>query len=146
MQLTLVSPKRRFFSGLEIDRVTLPGHMGQLTVLPGHSPLITTLSTGVVRFKESGSDREHEFLVTWGYCEVGAKGIMILAETAETRDEVDVDRAKVALQKANENLKERKLSVSELEKYRRKAVRAKARIDFGRTTTSVTAQESSRLH
>jgi len=138
MLLSLVTPKKKFVTNLSVERVTLPAFKGQLTVLPGHSPLVTTLSTGVVKFKDSTTGTDHEFFVTWGYCEVGKNGIVVLAETAEAKSEINVERAKKALQNASAQLKNRTLDPKLIEKHRRKFVRAKARLDFAGTNSQTT--------
>jgi F-type H+-transporting ATPase subunit epsilon len=140
MLLSLVSPKRKLVTNLEVERVTVPGHKGQLTVLPGHSPLVTTLSTGVMKFKDAASGQDHEYLVTWGYCEIGKEGITVLAETAEAKSEINIERAKKALKNSEEQLKDRSLGIKDIEKFRRKYIRAKARLDFA------SSESASRLH
>jgi F-type H+-transporting ATPase subunit epsilon len=84
MQFDLVSPERRLAS-LEVTAVQIPGAEGDLTAMPGHMPLITTLRPGVL--KVSGSDGDREFVVTGGFAEVG-EGLTVLAENAVLRSEM----------------------------------------------------------
>lgn len=84
MQFDLVSPERRLAS-LEVTAVQIPGTEGDLTAMPGHMPLITTLRPGVL--KVSGSDGDREFVVTGGFAEVG-EGLTVLAENAVLRSEM----------------------------------------------------------
>ena len=84
MQFDLVIPERRLAS-LEVTAVQIPGTEGDLTAMPGHMPLITTLRPGVL--KVSGSDGDQEFVVTGGFAEVG-EGLTVLAENAVLRSEM----------------------------------------------------------
>ena len=84
MQFDLVSPERRLAS-LAVTAVQIPGAEGDLTAMPGHMPLITTLRPGVL--KVSGSDGDQEFVVTGGFAEVG-EGLTVLAENAVLRSEM----------------------------------------------------------
>jgi F-type H+-transporting ATPase subunit epsilon len=84
MQFDLVSPERRLAS-LEVTSVQIPGAEGDLTAMPGHMPLITTLRPGVL--KVFGLDGDQEFVVTGGFAEVG-DGLTVLAEQAVLRSEI----------------------------------------------------------
>jgi F-type H+-transporting ATPase subunit epsilon len=79
MQFDLVSPERRLASGLATS-VQIPGAEGQLTAMPGHSPMITTLRPGIVRVEMT--DGVKTFGVVGGFAEVTADGVSILAERA----------------------------------------------------------------
>jgi F-type H+-transporting ATPase subunit epsilon len=79
MQFDLVSPERRLASG-QATSVQIPGAEGQLTAMPGHSPMITTLRPGIVRVEMT--DGVKAFGVVGGFAEVTAEGVSILAERA----------------------------------------------------------------
>ena len=107
MQFDLVSPERRLAS-LEVTSVQIPGSEGDLTAMPGHMPLITTLRPGVL--KVSGSDGYQEFVVTGGFAEVG-EGLTVLAENAVLRSEMKqsyfdemMEKTENTYRKAKENL------------------------------------------
>lgn len=102
--LNLVTPEKRLVTDAEVDEVIVPGHNGQLGVFPGHSPLVTTLSVGVLRYRLKGSSDYQSVVVSWGYCEVNKDGVIVLAETAETPSEIDKARAEAALRRAQEKL------------------------------------------
>ena len=70
MQLTLVTPEKKLITDLEIDEIIVPGHNGQLDILPGHAPLLTTLQEGVLQYREKGTSEKKGVAVSWGYCEV----------------------------------------------------------------------------
>jgi F-type H+-transporting ATPase subunit epsilon len=79
MQFDLVSPERRLASG-QAKSVQIPGAEGQLTAMPDHAPLITTLRPGIVRVEMS--DGVKTFGVVGGFAEITADGVSILAERA----------------------------------------------------------------
>jgi F-type H+-transporting ATPase subunit epsilon len=72
-------------------------------VLPGHIPFFTTLKIGMLAYKK-GNSTKYVF-VNWGYAEVGPERVMILADSAEKSEEIDVERAKAAMKRAEERLK-----------------------------------------
>jgi F-type H+-transporting ATPase subunit epsilon len=82
----LVSPERLIFGG-DVTQVDLPGSEGDLGVLAGHAPLVTTLRPGIiVVFREAGDLR---IVVHGGFAEVGPAGLTVLADTAVPLDEFD---------------------------------------------------------
>lgn len=98
MQFDLVSPERRLASG-QARSVQIPAAEGQLTAMPDHAPLITTLRPGVVRVEMA--DGVKTFGVVGGFVEINADGVSILAERAyaegqASKSEMDalVDAAK----------------------------------------------------
>ena len=107
MQFDLVSPERRLAS-VQAREVRIPGADGDLTAMPGHAPLITTLRPGILTIvKEDGA--QDDYAVTGGFAEVSAAGTTLLAEEAlhvseVTQDVVDrfIKRAAEELRKAKE--------------------------------------------
>ncbi len=85
-----------------MDAVTLPGALGEMTVLPGHTPLLSTLMVGVLRYVEKGQGGE--VAVNRGFVEVLDNRITVLTETCEDPSCVDVDRAKAAAERARDRL------------------------------------------
>ena len=85
MQFDLVSPERRLAS-IQATAVKLPGSEGDMTAMPDHAPVITTLRPGVVRV--SSPDGDAEFVVTGGFAEITATGTSVLAERALPVSEV----------------------------------------------------------
>ncbi len=88
MQFDLVSPERALAS-LAATAVQLPGSEGDMTAMPDHSPVITTLRPGIVRV--SSPEGDAEFVVTGGFAEVTATGTSVLAERAMPVSEVTQD-------------------------------------------------------
>ncbi|MBU4319733.1 MAG: F0F1 ATP synthase subunit epsilon [Thermodesulfovibrionales bacterium] len=87
----------------EVDEVTAAGSEGEFGVLPGHVPYVTTLKIGMLICKKGNETKF--FFVNWGYAEVGAEKVLILADSAERSDGIDVERAKEAMKRAEERLK-----------------------------------------
>jgi F-type H+-transporting ATPase subunit epsilon len=126
--LSVLTPEKRLLSEQEIDEVVVPGFLGQLDILPGHAPLLTTLSTGIMRYRLKGESNFYSVVVSWGYMEVNPLGVVILAETAETESEVDRSRAETSLREST--LRLTNSSPEEMEKYQRKIERAQARLEL----------------
>jgi F-type H+-transporting ATPase subunit epsilon len=101
IRLEIVTPARLLISE-DVEEVTIPGSEGYLGVLPGHLPLLTTLGVGVLSYKASG--RKYEMAVSGGFAEVLGDRVIVLAETVERPDEIDVERAREAKQKAEKLL------------------------------------------
>ncbi|PNU20406.1 ATP synthase F1 subunit epsilon [Geothermobacter hydrogeniphilus] len=102
LTLQLVTPYKKVLSA-EVDEVTAPGTLGELGLLPGHTPLLTTLKIGELSYKQ-GNENFH-VAVNWGYLEVEEDQVNVLVETAEPADEIDLERARAALGRAEEKLK-----------------------------------------
>jgi F-type H+-transporting ATPase subunit epsilon len=102
LRLEMVTPYKKVLSQ-EVDEVTAPGSIGEFGVLPGHAPMLTTLKIGDFSYKD-GAEIFH-VAVNWGYVEVMEDTVTVLVETAEPADEIDLERAKAALGRAEEALK-----------------------------------------
>ncbi len=100
--LEIVTPQGLVFSE-EVDEVTAAGSEGEFGVLPGHVPFVTTLKIGMLTCKK-GNEAKY-FFVNWGYAEVGAEKVMILADSAERSEEIDLERAMAAKKRAEERLR-----------------------------------------
>jgi F-type H+-transporting ATPase subunit epsilon len=102
LTLEMVTPYKKVLSE-EVDEITAPGFVGELGLLPGHTPLLTTLRVGELSYKR-GSEQFH-VAVNWGYLEVADDKVTVLVDTAEKADEIDLARAKAALGRAEDALK-----------------------------------------
>ncbi len=106
VQFDLVSPER-LLTSVQATQVQIPGSEGDMTALPDHAPLITTLRPGVLKVSSAGGDAE--YVVTGGFAEISADSISVLAEQAIAREDLTpeqfkklVDDATDALAKAQE--------------------------------------------
>ncbi len=129
LKLSIVTPVKKVVTDLEIESVTIPAYKGEVTILDQHASLITTLESGVLSYKAKGSAEEQKISVSWGYCEILGEEISVLAETAETKSEVDTERAKLAIKKSIEAMVQTE-DVEVIEKYNRKLKRAEARLNL----------------
>ncbi|MEW5806908.1 MAG: F0F1 ATP synthase subunit epsilon [Acidobacteriota bacterium] len=105
MTFEVVMPERRVLSAT-VDEVVLPGKMGYFGVLPGHAPFLTSLSIGLITYRIG--ERSHYIAVSWGFCEVLYDKVIVLAETAEKAEEIDLQRALDKKQQAEEILRLKK--------------------------------------
>jgi F-type H+-transporting ATPase subunit epsilon len=101
IKLEIVTPERVVVTE-EVDEVVLPGLEGEFGVLPGHIPFLTALKIGMLTYK-NGETEEH-LAVSWGYVEVAGDSVKVLAETAEKATDIDLSRAKVAVEGAEKIL------------------------------------------
>jgi F-type H+-transporting ATPase subunit epsilon len=101
----IVSQDRRVFEG-EADMVILPTEAGEMGVLPHHAPVLALLKYGVIRVKVRG--KEQVFTVAGGVVEVQPDQVTVLADAAENVEEINIQRAEQARQRAEQALKEGK--------------------------------------
>ncbi len=103
LKLEIVTPNGLILSE-EVDEVVCSGSEGEFGVLPGHVPFFTTLKIGMLTYKK-GTEARYVF-ANWGYAEVGPDRVMVLADSAEKSEDIDVERAKSAMKRAEERLKQ----------------------------------------
>lgn len=102
LTVEIVTPERRVISR-ECDEVILPGAEGSFGVLPGHAPLLSALTAGVA-IARFGNDRGI-MAIGGGFAEVLPDRVIVLAETCERSDEIDVDRARKMVSQLEERLR-----------------------------------------
>ncbi len=102
IQLSIVTPERSLVSTI-VDEVTLPGEEGYLGVLPGHTPLLTSLKIGEIKYR-TGSVVKYLF-VSWGFVEILPDRVTVLADVAEVPEEIDMVAATEARDQAERKLK-----------------------------------------
>ncbi|UFS72294.1 F0F1 ATP synthase subunit epsilon [Geomonas sp. RF6] len=102
LKIELITPYRKVLSE-EVDEITANGALGEFGVLPGHAPFLTSLKIGELAYKQDG--KVHHLAVNWGYFEVEDDKVTVLVETAERADEIDLERARTAMGRAEEALK-----------------------------------------
>lgn len=129
-KFSLVTPEKKIVTEVDLESLVVPSYRGELNILPGHSPLMTTLSTGILKFKAKGESKFTSAVISWGYCEVSPTGVNVLAETAESLEEIDKERAKKALEEAKKRLVDPSLEPDQIQKLQRKLERANARLSI----------------
>jgi F-type H+-transporting ATPase subunit epsilon len=128
LYLEIATPER-LMVGQEIDMVEAPGTAGEFGVLPGHVPFLTTLDHGEVRFMSEGRTR---FVATsGGFAEVVDNRVTLLLDTAEFGEEIDLERARRAKEKAESVLKGLTFEHGEYQAFQAALMRAITRISTG---------------
>ena len=127
IQLEVVTPERRVLAE-PVDMVTVPGLGGELGILPGHTPLISQLQTGVLTYVQDG--KSFPLHVSGGFVEVREDHVSVLAEIAERPDEIDASRAKLSREKFEKQLNAWSGSDEELEAARLEFDRSVVRLQL----------------
>ncbi len=104
MHCDIVTQERSVFSG-EVQYVSLPGSEGRMGILPNHSSMLTTLGFGEVVVRNVEGSEEY-FAIGGGFAEVQPEKIVVLADSAEQADEIDIDRAQQARDRAEKYMAE----------------------------------------
>jgi F-type H+-transporting ATPase subunit epsilon len=99
----IVSQDKTVYEG-EADIIIAPGTSGEMGILPNHAPLLATLDFGVIRVRLEGV--EEVFTVAGGILEVQPNLVTILADVAENVQEIDIARAREAMERAEKYLEE----------------------------------------
>ena len=128
LDVEIVTGERVVFREDDVDMVVAPGGAGMLGILPQHAPLITTLALGELRIKK-GSE-EQSILVYGGFMEVADDKVLILADSAERAEEVDVERAEAARHRAETSIANRQSTI-DLEEAQASLRRANLRLRVG---------------
>jgi len=104
IKLEIVTPDKAVVSE-DVQIVMAPGSLGEFGVLVGHTPFLTTLKVGIVRYTDAGG-QERRVFISGGFAEALPDKVTILAESAERRRDIDIERAKAALERAQKRLAE----------------------------------------
>ena len=99
--LEIVTPDRALVRE-EADELQLPGSEGYLGVLPGHTPLLTSLKVGELWYRVGAE--KHYFAIAGGFVEILPDRVVVLAQIAESAHEIDIARAEAAKRRAEERL------------------------------------------
>jgi F-type H+-transporting ATPase subunit epsilon len=101
IKLSIVTPERSLVNE-QVDELQIPGADGYLGVLPGHAPLFTELKVGELSYRKGNTWTS--LAVAWGFAEVLPDQVRVLAETAERAQEIDLERATRAKERAEQRL------------------------------------------
>ena len=104
IKLEIVTPEKEVVNE-DVKIVMAPGSLGEFGVLNGHTPFLTTLKVGIVRYTDAGGIERFVF-VNGGFAEALPDKVTILAESSERRKDIDLNRAKAAMERAEERLEE----------------------------------------
>jgi F-type H+-transporting ATPase subunit epsilon len=126
IRLDIVTPDR-LVAHDAVTAVTIPGTNGYLGILPGHAPLLTELAPGELEYT-SGSAK-HVLAVNWGFAEVLPDRVIVLAQSCERAEEINVERAEKAKARAEERLQRFNDPEVDRERARKALLRAMARLE-----------------
>ena len=127
LQLDIITPERRLLSE-QVDAVTVPGLGGELGILPGHTPLISQLQTGVLSYTRGAETRR--LLVSGGFVEVNDDRVSVLTDLAELPGEIDAARARLERDDAEKRLGAFTGAPEEMAEVRTQLDRAAARLQL----------------
>ncbi len=103
LKLNIVTPYGQVMED-EVDEVISPGTEGEFGVLPGHVPFVTTLNVGTLTYKKDG--RIGRVFINSGYAEVDYNRVLILSDSAEKSEDIDLERVEAAKKRAESRLNE----------------------------------------
>ena len=112
LRLEIVTPDRALLAE-EVDEVVLPGSEGDFGVLPGHTPLLSSLKVGELWYRQG--QEKHYLAVAFGFVEVLPDRVTVLADIGERAHDIDVERAQRAKQRAEQRLAQPHLTTAELD-------------------------------
>lgn len=111
LEIKIITPDKIVYDSTDVSSVTIPTKEGEITVLPGHIPLIAPLKTGEAKFLKDGV--EFGLAISGGILEVRPNNVVvILAERGELAHDINIERAEDAYKRAEEAMK---LDVNEME-------------------------------
>jgi len=125
----IATPERVVFKN-EVDSITIPTMEGEITILPNHIPLISVLKPGEIRVV-NGKDTQ-SIAVSGGFIEVLSTKVVVLADTAEKSEEIDIKRAEEAVKRAQELKNMRQTDATEFAMLSAKIEKELARVKVAR--------------
>jgi F-type H+-transporting ATPase subunit epsilon len=123
LDVEIVTPSRVLLQE-QIDELNLPGELGYLGILPGHTAFLSTLGQGELMYRQG--DRRQYLSIFWGYMEVNNDKVTVLAELGELASEIDRARAEAARDRAEQRL--RRLTEEDIDFERAQAALMRALI------------------
>ncbi|MCA1630750.1 MAG: F0F1 ATP synthase subunit epsilon [Acidobacteria bacterium] len=137
LQLDIITPERNLLSEA-VDSVTVPGAGGELGILPGHTPLISQLQTGVLSYAQGPTTKRLH--VSGGFVEVRDDRVSVLADLAERPEEIDAARARLAREHAEKTLSAFSGTEEDFERARAELERSMVRIQLAAEDHSTLAR------
>jgi len=127
LNLEIVTPEKKVFDEA-VDSVTIPTASGEVGILQNHAPLISSLRSGILSYTRGGATER--MVVAGGFVEVSQNNVSILADTAETAAEINVDSARAERETLERELGAWKGSVEEFEIEKERLEKAQARLQL----------------
>jgi len=129
--LEIVTPDRKVLSQ-EVEYVGAPGVQGEFGVLPNHIPFLSSLGVGSLYYKSAG--KTFYVFVAGGFCEVQGEKVTVLAEVAEKAEEIDMERARKARERAEQRLtqQQEQIQFARVQAELRRAMARMSCVDSGK--------------
>ncbi len=124
ISLEIISPSKTVFQG-QVTSVNVPGTSGSFQILKNHAPLVSTLEIGELRI--SIEDQKRYFAISGGTIEVLNNKVLVLADSVEDVEEIDLDRAVESKERAEKRLSEKNPDI-DVERAKASFLRAMNRI------------------
>ncbi len=125
MQLVVVTPTREVLNE-NVDAVSAPGIDGEFGALPHHTHFVTTMKAGALTYIKGG--QAYQIAIAWGFVEVEANRVIVLAQKAELEQEIDIARAEDQKARAIEQMRKVHIGTPDYEKAKRTMQKAEARL------------------
>jgi F-type H+-transporting ATPase subunit epsilon len=126
IELEIVTPERHVLDEM-VESVEIPGKDGYMGILPGHAPLITELGIGLLTYRKG--DGSYVLTVAEGYAEVLPDRVIVLAESSERAEEIDVSRARSAADRAHAEMQKAGPFGEDWHRYQSALQRAEVRVE-----------------
>lgn len=127
LKLEIVTPEKRVLDE-KVDTVTLPGLNGEMQIIAGHAALISQLKSGILSYSQGTASSR--LMVSGGFVEINNDNVSVLADIAETSDEIDAALARLELAEAEKSLNAWSGTEEELAEAKNKFERAQARLQL----------------
>lgn len=127
IKLEIVTPEKKALSET-VDMVTIPTATGEVGILPSHAPLISALQAGILSYTKGGTTSK--LVVSGGFVEVGVDKVSVLADIAETAEEINAEQAKLEKGEAEKLLSSAGISEEDFETEKERLGRAEARLQL----------------
>lgn len=128
-KLNFATPDKKIVTDQELEEISLPAYAGELNILPGHAPLMTTLEAGILRYRLKNGETAR-VAIGWGYCQVSPEAVNVLAETAMGTDEIDVKEVQDLLKTQEERLATEALDDADWKHLQNDIARLKAELEL----------------
>jgi F-type H+-transporting ATPase subunit epsilon len=125
LNVEIVTPEKRL-AQLQADEVIAPGADGLFGVRPGHAPFLSVLNAGALTVKDGLASQV--YFVSGGFVEVGAQVVRVLADSAESREAIDVEGAQKKLSEAETKLKTLEVTSAAADELRQLIARERVRL------------------
>lgn len=129
-KLTLLTPERKVVYEQEVDKLIVPGFGGEMDVLPGHSPLVTSLEAGIIRWRLKGESKDHQAVVSWGYCEIHPGGVDVLIDQIDFKEDIKKELSEKTISEGETKLMNEILDDNDWKQTARNVNRGRAQLQL----------------